>query len=687
MHNNPSLHVQGFTGGGDILRGFNTEVGFTAPHLKPCFHLFQRVQDQLYLTPPTLEEDTSSAGAYLGALGFSQPLEKLVLCAVPLQSLLDWLSQPKGPNLVEASMAAAPDRALVFAVMKQMLYGEETPLVGVGLMYKPHYISTEPFSAAYMHLHVWHATGSSVESVNRLSSSRLMFVTVLEMSDVIPVASQHPVLLDVATKEATAKTGEPMAPLSFRGFQLRTVWTRPPGGDSDCQVASPHHQGEATASMLEYEQEKFPQSLMQGPKMAINLRPPSSNHWNIVSDLVLPLTVDMYKQRHEAKRAEQDPEGESVGAEGSPNEAPAPGKAPQAVACGSKVASPTETTHQGERALETTLGILKHVHALHLQTLHDMGGMRELEQTVVCTLMAEFARLQSILGEDLTRSLSALCSELETSIEALSSDLLSILNLHSGDQAFPWVKELIQKHHQSISMKVNLPLIELEAAREDLERILQRRLHKLSSDPKSQEMVKELSQTLSTYANRIREVILVPGIEEPAVFNRVMLGLAVDQPLEAILFPGILDGLSGRLSLTPLGVVDPPTSARDGVSRRWAATLREAVMKTEGRDINLDQVTPHVVHPGLHQDYGLDFRMRRVDDIAPTLTSPMLSGFVSSVRSIGRPEVPRGSASPKTEEGLWGLSGAPTGPDAPGPSCIGRSAPHVRVAKGNKLYK
>ena len=236
-----------------------------------------------------------------------------------------------------------------------------------------------------MHLHVWHAVGSSVELANRLSSSRLMFVTVSEMSDVIPVVSQHPGLLDVATKEAMTKTGEPMAPLSFRGFWLHTVWNRPPGGDSVRQVAFPHLQGEATASMLEYEQEKFPQSLMQGPKMAINLRPPSSDHWNIVSDLVLPWTVDMYKQWREAKCAEQDPEGESAGAEGSPKEAPAPGKAPQPVAGGSKAASPTETTHQGERALEITLSILEHIHALRLQTLHDMGGVRELEQTVVCT--------------------------------------------------------------------------------------------------------------------------------------------------------------------------------------------------------------------------------------------------------------------------------------------------------------
>ena len=69
----------------------------------------------------------------------------------------------------------------------------------------------------------------------------------------------------------------------------------------------------------------------------------------------------------------------------------------------------------------------------------------------------------------------------------------------------------------------------------------------------------------------------------------------------------------------------------------------------------------------------------------------MLSGLVSSVRFLGRPEVPRGPASPKMDKGLWGPSGAPAGPDAPGPSCISGSAPHVRAAKveteGNKLYE
>ena len=141
--------------------------------------------------------------------------------------------------------------------------------------------------------------------------------------------------------------------------------------------------------------------------------------------------------------------------------------------------------------------------------------------------------------------------------------------------------------------------------------------------------------------------------------------------MEAVVLPGILDGLSGRHGLMPPGVVDLPTSAREGISRRWAATLREAVRKTEGREVNPDRVTPHVVHPGPHQDYNLDFRMRRVDDIAPTLTSPMLAGLVSSVHFAGGPTVPKGPASPKTEEGLWGRGGAPAWPDVPGPSHIG----------------
>ena len=89
--------------------------------------------------------------------------------------------------------------------------------------------------------------------------------------------------------------------------------------------------------------------------------------------------------------------------------------------------------------------------------------------------------------------------------------------------------------------------------------------------------------------------------------QQVLIGLVTDQPLEANFFPGILEGLAWRLGLVPLGVTDPPTSVRAGVSQQWAATLREAVRRTEGRDIDLEQVMCTVVPPGLHLDYDLDF--------------------------------------------------------------------------------
>ena len=347
-------------------------------------------------------------------------------------------------------MGVAPEKALVLAMTRRMLYGEDPPCVGVGLMYKPHYISTESFCIAYMHLNLWHAAASSEDSADKLDSSRFILVSVSEMSNVVPVAMPHPIFLDVGSKEVMEKMGEPLAPLWFQGFRLHTVWGWPPGGEPVCQITFPHLRRDATSPMLEYEPEKFPQSMWQGPKMAISLRPPSKEHWNIESNLILTLTLDTYQRRLEAKRADQDPERESAGAEASPREMSVPKEAPLAIASGSKAASSTETTDQGERDLETMLGVVERIHALRLQIIHEMGCMREVEQAAVRTLMAEFARLQSILCKDLTKSLSALRVELETSSEVLSADILNILNLRSGDPGFFQVRELIQKHHQSV---------------------------------------------------------------------------------------------------------------------------------------------------------------------------------------------------------------------------------------------
>ena len=69
----------------------------------------------------------------------------------------------------------------------------------------------------------------------------------------------------------------------------------------------------------------------------------------------------------------------------------------------------------------------------------------------------------------------------------------------------------------------------------------------------------------------------------------------------------------------------------------------------------------------------------------------MLSGLTSSVPLLGRSEVPKEHVPLKMEEGLRGHSRALTGPDVPGPSCIGESASQVHAAEVevnvSRLYK
>ena len=118
----------------------------------------------------------------------------------------------------------------------------------------------------------------------------------------------------------------------------------------------------------------------------------------------------------------------------------------------------------------------------------------------------------------------------------------------------------------------------------------------------------------------------------------------------------------------PPGITDPHTSVRAGMSCHWAATLREAVRRMERGDIDLRQVTSTVVPHRLHLDYDLDFQMRRVEDVGPTLTSPLLSGLIGYIHQLDRLAIPGEPASFKAYEDLWGHSRAPLKPDVPSPS-------------------
>ena len=131
--------------------------------------------------------------------------------------------------------------------------------------------------------------------------------------------------------------------------------------------------------------------------------------------------------------------------------------------------------------------------------------------------MAEFARLQLIIGEDLAKSLITLQTDLEASSEALLSDIAKTLDLHPTNPTSYQLKATLQKFQQVTSLKVNLSLMELQVARDDTEGFLQCHLQEINSQTESWELIEGLTSKLLAHASRVRELVSVPELAEEEV--------------------------------------------------------------------------------------------------------------------------------------------------------------------------
>ena len=80
------------------------------------------------------------------------PVEELTLRTASLANILNWLTHPKGPHLVNGTSISGSLTALAILVTPEALYDPDSPRVGLGLVYKAPYIQTASFSEAYFSL-------------------------------------------------------------------------------------------------------------------------------------------------------------------------------------------------------------------------------------------------------------------------------------------------------------------------------------------------------------------------------------------------------------------------------------------------------------------------------------------------------------------------------------------------------
>ena len=433
-----------------------------------------------------------------------------------------------------------------------------------------------------------------------------MFIHASEASEFLPVAEGNPVLLDASATEVLGDIETSVSPLSLRGFQLHTVLVLLAEAIKACNIISPLFQGGGTSALIPYDEETVSPELGPQPPMRISLCAPSQDHWTIVLDTVFPSTIEEYRRLRE-QAASKPTETEALPSSNSGNRA---GRA--------------EAAHSREQTLQMACSILDQAHALQLQSMADLGHIRELDRTLAGTLMAEFCRVQLIVLEDVRKSLVALRSDFLDSCSAFIADVARIMGVTPADPRSALLRASLEGFQRQASLKFDLPLVEMEVAEGDITTFMNTRLQELSSQTELPELINEAARLMGRHNNRVWELVQDLDLDLSGVSSRVLLGLLARQPIEADLFPGILEGLARNLGLSPAGTVNPPRSRQEGMMRRWATALRQAAYDPSGTGQGSASSTTPL---GLHLNYDMEFRSRKVGDIPPALTSPLLPSF------------------------------------------------------------
>ena len=254
----------------------------------------------------------------------------------------------------------------------------------------------------------------------------------------------------------------------------------------------------------------------------------------------------------------------------------------------------------------------------------DLGHIRDLDRTLAGTLMAEFSRVQLIVQEDVGKSLVALRSDLLASCSAFVVDVGRVMDVPPADPRLALLEASLERFRRQASLKFDLPLADMDAAAVDITAFMNARLQELSSRSELPDLIEEAARLMGQHNNRVWELVQDPNLGLSDVYSQVLVGLLARQPIEADLFPGILEGLAGNLGLSPAGTVNPPRSRQEGMMRWWATALRQAAYDPSYTGQGSASSTTPL---GLHLNYSMEFQSRRVGDIPPALTSSLLPSF------------------------------------------------------------
>ena len=400
------------------------------------------------------------------------------------------------------------------------------------------------------------------------------------------------------------------------------------------QVAFPRLQGKTECSWISRQEQVLPPKLEEAPQITVPLSVADPHHWNIVNDPIFPNCLDAFKARHEASLASGA--ATSIGGASSQGKSSTP---TQEFPLVTWLQPPPTPTLEWQEVEVRVAKVIDQVHDLHLQTVQEMGFIREIDQAFAKSLMVEFFRLRAITGDDLSEILQTWQADMEAATDKLLRDLdaatQTSTTLPSKNAA---VGVALHQFREATWLRVAFPLVQLDEAQEEMGKFMRSHLEELRSQQETRNLIGELSSRITDHRGRVRQLLRSKPLRHPEVVPLILVGMAADRPLKSNFFPGLLEGLLGSLGIASPREGNPPSSSREGAGHAWSSAMCEAISRIEQKEVEAPGAVGLPQSLDLH--YEEDFLKRQRCEIPPIFLDPLfIPHMAKAVFSVVKPLV------------------------------------------------
>ena len=129
-------------------------------------------------------------------------------------------------------------------------------------------------------------------------------------------------------------------------------------------------------------------------------------------------------------------------------------------------------------------------------------------------------------------------------------------------------------------------------------------LREMLSQQETKSLIGELSSRITDHRGKVCQLLCSEPLRHPEVAPLILVGLAVERPIESNFFPRLLEGLLGSLGIAAAGESNPPSSSREGAGCAWSTAVGAAISRIEQKDVKVLETTrlPHGLDPVYQAD-------------------------------------------------------------------------------------